>query len=698
MKHRGLRGLFLGALGPVALLAAFGCSCSCSEAPPEVGKAGPPPAAAVQTPPTTQGDVVTAHEQTGPGPVPVDVFQPDRAKPATPAYGGRVIIHLSTMPKHLQRTTENSAVVDWIWDAVHDQLAFQDWENWNMKPRLATGWETEDTLVLKPEAAAKYGPAAVEIGSGERAHKVVYGKVSLTDAGYAVSALSAGNPTGQGLSVAADDVASVELGTVFTFHLRDGVVWHDGHPFDADDVLYSWKVFQNPKVDCDQIRLYFTRILHGEVLDRLTVRFFYEKQYFLAEQQVCEMPLLARHIYDLTDPDCSAYTADARPTDEDLAERVNNNPANNMWIGLGPYRVTKFEPTEFIEAERFDRYYDHDPQWSGYVDTIRWRYINDDEAAFQALINGELDYFDRIKSEDYFGERTKQSVFTDNYYKGYLWTGQYGYTGWNMLQPKLSDKRVRHALAHAFDMQNWLATKYKGLGKIVTGPESYFSAGYDHSVEPLAYDPAKAQELLAEAGWYDRDGDGVVDKDGIPLEIEFLYPSGNDASRDFGIAYQEALGKVGVKLELRNLEWATFLERVLDRKFDSINLAWVPLLENDPEQLWLSDGGKPGVRSSNHSGVMDPKVDEYIRAIQRELDPEKRSQIEHEFHRYIYDLQPYLFMINPPKKFAMNKALRGHQCFMISPGYDPRRWYYPEGTPGTRPSPALTQGTPTKPK
>ncbi len=633
-------------------------------------------------------------EQEKPGPVAKDVFHPDseaelkeKREAPRPAFGGRVIIHLSTMPKHLQRATENSASTDWMWDAIHDYLAYQDWEGWHHEPRLATGWDTEDTLILKPEAAAKHASAAVPLGSGERARTIVFGSVTEDGEDYVVNAVSAKNPAGKSLRVAKADVASLERGTVFTFRLRDGVKWHDGHPFDAEDVRFSWSVFQNPDVDCDQTRLYYSRILSAEVLDRLTVRFYYDQQYFLAEQYVCEIPLLARHVYDLTDPDCAGYQKGKTPTQAELAANINENKANNDWIGLGPYRVTKYDPTQYIEAERFEGYYDADnPLYGGYFDTIRWRYIPDDEAAFQALLNNELDYFDRVKSEDYFGERTKQSIFTDSYIKGYFYTGQYGYTGWNMLRPKLADKAVRHALAHAFDLEGWKATKYKNLAKITSGPQSYFSEGYDREMKLLEYDPAKAEELLAEAGWYDRDGDGVADKDGIALVIELLYPSGNDASRDFGIAYQEALGKIGVKLDLRTLEWAAFLERVLNRDFDGINLAWVPPLESDPGQLWLSEFGKPDVRSSNHSGVMDPKVDALIQRGQRELDDQKRAEIWKELHRYLYDMQPYLFMMNAPKKFAMSKKIRGHQSFMISPGYDPRRWYYPEGTPGTRPT------------
>ena len=620
-----------------------------------------------------------AQEQTEPGPVKVDAFHPDRETPAEPAYGGRVIIHLSSMPQHLQYTTENSAVVTYLYDCIHDKLAYQNWETWEMEPRLATGWDTEDTLVLKPEAAGKY--PSVSVGEGEKARPIVYGSVSDQGDAYLVRAVSPENPAGEETRVEKADVVSLEQGTVFTFHLRDGVVWHDDHPFDADDVKFSWEVFQNPEVDCGEKRTYFTQILGCEVLDRLTVRFFYEEQYFEAEQNVCEIPLLARHVYDLLDPDCPQHDPDA--TLAERGEHVNENPSNNMWIGLGPYKVTVYDPSQYVEAEHFDAYYDAEsPLYGGYFDTIRWRYVKDDNAAFNALLNGELDYFDRVKSEDYFGEATKQEVFTSNYFKGYSYTGQWGYTGWNLRRPQLKDKAVRHALAHAFDLENWRKTKYKGLAKLVTGPQSYFSPGYDHDVEPLAYDPGLAEELLAEAGWYDRDGDGIVDKDGIALDIEFLYPSGNEASRSFGVAYQEALADIGVKLRLRNLEWATYLERILARDFDAMNMAWVPPLESDPEQVWHSKNA--GEKTSNHYGLADPRVDELIDRGRRELDKEKRFAIWRELHALIYDIQPCLFMINPPKKFAMNRKIRGLQCFMISPGYDPRRWYFPAGTPGTR--------------
>ncbi len=631
-------------------------------------------------------------DNTGPQAAPIDQFHPDREIEVEPAYGGRVIVHLSSMPASLNRVLENSAVTNNMMYEVHERLVMQDWEFWDIKPRLCRSWDTEDQIVLKPGAAAKYD-SAVQIGSGNRERWVLYGEVTEGEAGLTVSAKSKGNGSGEATTVASDDVEAVQRGTVFTFYLKPDVKWHDGHVFDASDVYFTWNLFNNEFVSCDASRFQFTKVLHGEVVDPLTVRFFYAKQHFKALETVGDLTILPQHLYDLNDPDNEQYDpqthkafeaehgADYVFTPEDLGEYVNDNPHNDMWVGLGPYRVTA-KTSQYIEAERFEDYNPAICERVGYFDTIRWRYIGNDDTAKEALLNGELDYWDRVKSEDYFGEATSNEQFTGTFYKGYNYYGAYGYTGWNTKRPQLKDPMVRKALAHAFDVQEWLDTKYKGLAIQVTGPQNYFGPAYDHSVKPLSYDPDLAEELLAEAGWYDRDGDGIIDKDGVPFEITFMMPTGNDASKSFGLKYMEALGRLGIKLNMQTREWATFLDKIYERDFDCINLAWVPPLESDPQQLWHSSEDKP--KTSNHAGVNDPEVDRLIDAIQIELDAEKRTALMYKLHRKIYDLQPYFFMLNSPRKFAVNKKIRGYQGFKIAPSYSIRRWYYPAGTEGTR--------------
>jgi ABC-type transport system substrate-binding protein len=134
------------------------------------------------------------------------------------------------------------------------------------------------------------------------------------------------------------------------------------------------------------------------------------------------------------------------------------------------------------------------------------------------------------------------------------------------------------------------------------------------------------------------------------------------------------------------MEWATFLERILDRDFDSCNLAWVLNdVESDPMGLWHSAEAAPDRRTSNHSGYADAVSDSLIEAGRRELDPAKRHAIWKVLHARIYEAQPYLFGWNVPRKIAFSRKLRGVKLYKFSPGYELRDMYYPEGTPGTRP-------------
>jgi peptide/nickel transport system substrate-binding protein len=616
------------------------------------------------------GGGVRPEDVMGPHSIEADLFHPDQ-RASKPALGGRVIMHIEAQPANLNYAIENSAICTFVLNEIHAALLRFNWETWGQDLELATRMDIEDTLIL-------------EGGRGDDNSNIVFGKVAEEGDVYVVTSGSPHNPIDT-LRIPKDDVEELIEGSVFTFELRQDVKWHDGHAFDADDVIFSADLYKNPSVDCDEKRFRFLEIVKSEKLDTYTCRFFYVKQYFSAVQTFNDtLCLLPRHLYDLTDPDNADYDADA--TLEERGTYVNDNPRNIDFIGLGPYKLKEWVRGQYIEAVRFDDYFEKDPAKRGYVDVMRWRYIDGDEAAFQALLNEEVDIFRRVKTEDYFGELTAQPAFEDNYYKAYTYVGQYGYTGWNMYRTKFADVRVRRALAHAFDGDSWVQTKYKGLAVRVTGPAFFLSPAYNHEVKALEYDPEKAEELLAEAGWYDRTGDGIVDKNGEEMIIEFLFPTGNRASIDYGQKLQESFARIGVGVTMQPLEWASFLERILNRDFDCCNLAWViPEPESDPMQIWHSSEAAFDKRSSNHSGYADPLSDELIDNLRKELDEEQRLEYWHQLHERIYELQPYMFGQSPPSKIAFHKKLRGVKLYNFSPGFRLRDMYYEEGTPGTRP-------------
>lgn len=630
------------------------------------------------------------------------------AESETPLFGGRVIVHIPSLPENMCYPIENSAETRRMLFEVHETLLLKDWDTTLHVPNVAKAWHVEDMVVLNDDAPAVPGEVEVQVYRSLDdlslvPRRAVYGNVS--GGGTRVEPASPGSDLAEAVTIPAASVDRVEKGSVFTFELRSDVKWQDsrvyegeqlaktqGQMVNADDVYFSWDIYSNPVIKCDEKRFQFQGIPGCKVVDDLTVRFFGASQNAFAMGSLADdLTLMASHIYNLSDPDCPDYQENASMTAQ--GEHFNVNEHNKLWVGVGPYQVTTHDQ-QYVEAQRFvdaagKPAYFAAATRPGYFDTIRWRVISDDQTAMVALENGEVDFFQRVKSEDYFGPRTNSEEFKENFFKGYFYLGHYGYTGWNMHDPKLSDIVVRKAIAHSFDAQSYLANQYKGLGRQITGPVPADSDGYPKDAPALAYDPDLALEMLEDAGWYDHTGDGIADKDGIELEIEFLYPSGNDASKILGRTIQDSVKPLGIKINLASLEWATFLERMKQREFDSVNLAWVPALESDPEQLWHSKWGRKEVKnSSNNAGVVDAQVDKMIGLIQREVDRDKRMELWKTFHQYIYnEVQPYLFGFNVPRKFAASNRIHGIKHTPMDPGFVIRNWYFtdPE-VPGTRPA------------
>ena len=595
---------------------------------------------------------------TEPGPSQADRFLPGRGPASdalpTPHRGGRVIVHIGTMPASLNYMIDNNATCRRMLDELHENLIRPDWETWEYRGELAERWTVEDMLVLK---------------AGRRPG-TVYGELAKTSEGWKVTPRSQ-QASMEPVTVPFDDVERVDRGTVFTFYLRKGVQWHDGHPFDGHDVLFSFSCYQNPGVHCDAKRFQFEHIMRAELVDPLTVRFFFDRQYFRSLAVFENLTVLPAHRYDLSDTANPDHVEDA--TAEQQARYVNEHKGNREWLGLGPYKLTEWTP-QYVEAQRFDDYFDK--QNAGWVDTIRWRHIPNDNVALQAMIEGEIDFSDSLSATNYFGAATETPAFTERFYKGYYYTPRMSYTVWNTRKQKFADPRVRRALGMCFDWAEFIASYYKGLAFRVTGMQYPAGPNYDQTIVPLTFDPAGAEELLTSAGWYDRDGDGLVDKDGAPFTFEYLVYAGNPVSEVIAQRFKEGLERVGVRMELVPRDWPSLFERVESGDFECTSLAIIQDTENDLEQVWHS---RHADNVSNYSGLRDAEVDRLIEAIQVELDPAARVPLHKRLQARAYELQPYMFGVYVPVKFAMSKRVRNFQIFALDPGYSIRRWFVVEG-------------------
>jgi peptide/nickel transport system substrate-binding protein len=346
-------------------------------------------------------------------------------------------------------------------------------------------------------------------------------------------------------------------------------------------------------------------------------------------------------------------------------------------MGVGPYKFGRWETGRQIVLVRNDDYWNEARQ--GHLDRIIFRFISDNVASLQALKNGEVDFISRRISSEQFDGETNDPAFLRKFAKVEYYIGGFLWTGWNMRRPPFDDVRVRQAMDYgAFDRQRFLDEVLHGRGVIVTGYESYFGPAYNHDILPRPYDPEKAKELLLEAGWYDRDGDGLRDKNGQPFRFEFLMPSGDEAYRRRAALMKESLRKLGIDMLIRELEWATFIQNITDLKFDACTLRWATSIEGDPYQLWHTS--QSSNRGSNYVGFGNAQSDRLIEQSRLEIDDTERRKLFFEFHRILHETQPYQFLFMEPELAAYDKKYRGVKFYKMRPGYDLTEWYIPKAS------------------
>ncbi len=208
-----------------------------------------------------------------------------------------------------------------------------------------------------------------------------------------------------------------------------------------------------------------------------------------------------------------------------------------------------------------------------------------------------------------------------------------------------------------------------GLGRIVTGPFYRESKDYNLEVSPIPYDPEEAKRLLDEAGWRDHDGDGLLDREGVPFRFEFLIPAGRRFAERLASILKEDLKKVGIDMEIRRLEWALFIKNLDDRKFDAVTLGWVFGFEQDPYQVWHSSQSK---RGSNFVGFESSEADRLISEGRKEFDRQRRAGLYQRLHTLIDEAQPYTFLYSSPYLVALDRRFNHVKVYPI--GMDPLEW------------------------
>ncbi len=424
-------------------------------------------------------------------------------------------------------------------------------------------------------------------------------------------------------------------GKTFTFTLRKNATWHDGKPVTAEDVKFSFDAVFEPKYMAQHLIPYLQGIDRVEVVNPQTVKVYTKDAYYKNFDSFASINIIPKHIY----------------SDVNKSRKMTRT-----LVASGPYKVEKFERGQKIILKRNDNWAaKEDPYYKGAFNfqTVDLRFYKDENIEIERAKKGELDMIE-LRAES-FVNRTKGAPWGKSLFKKQIENDapkSYGFVGWNMRRELFQDRNVRVALAHLMNREEINKKFLYGFSELATGPTFNRSEFASPNVKPLQFDPKQAQELLTKAGWADTDKDGTLDKvingKKTPFRFTLIYPT--KEVEKWWTHYQQDLRKAGIQMDLKFLEWNTFLKLLDDGNFDAATLAWAANdIDWDPKQIWHSSSAVPG--GSNFIYYKNPEVDKLIDEARFTLDKNKRVKTLRKVYEIIANDAPYVFLFNSKYAF-----------------------------------------------
>ena len=432
-----------------------------------------------------------------------------------------------------------------------------------------------------------------------------------------------------------------------TFHLRQDVSWSDGVPVTAEDVRFTWQAHTHPDVAWPFVEIK-SAITEVEVVDPHTVRFHFDRVYPAQLLDANEGSILPKHAWGRLP--FSEWRASSRWFVDNLV--VN-----------GPFDLESWEPQQRFVLKRNPSYFEPGlPK----VDRVVFEVVRDPGTQVAMLRSGAAHLVEFVPPA-----QARHIAESDNTYLATYIPRFFYYTMWNVRRPAFADARTRRALTHGIDREAIIEALFHGYAAPAHSPFPSDVWAHNDALEPWPYDPRRARALLAEAGWADDDGDGIVERDGEPLRFELVTNAENDLRRDIVVMIQDQLKRIGADVEPRIMEFNAMFGPLREGDFDAAVLAMSMDTSLNTDYYFHSRGIDTGY---NWGGYSNPELDELIDAIEAAATPADAKPLFDRMQEIMHQDQPLTFLYEGLRLCGVRNELQDFEPNAINSFANIRRW------------------------
>ena len=438
-----------------------------------------------------------------------------------------------------------------------------------------------------------------------------------------------------------------------TFRLRSDVTWHDGQPVTAEDVKFTFDLGKNPETASLLGSAYMNLVRSATVIDPQTIRFDFAAPHAQALEGFWWAPL-PRHLLQSVAP-----------------AQLSQAEFNQRPVGSGPFRFVSWDRGQQMVLEANPDF----PQSLGgrpYLDRVVFRLIPEATTMLTELMSGNIDVAGWTMLPDQAQQIQNQQGVQLNHFP----SREFTYLGWNNERPLFRDPDVRRALAMSINRPQLIQGLLHDLAAPAAGMIPPWSPMHTE-VEPLPYDPQAARQLLAQKGWSDSNGDGVLDNGGQPLRFNLLINAANRMHQDIATVIQQQLREVGIDVQIQQVEFSTLLQQHRGREYDAIISNWtLDTFKVDPTPLFSCAEARKA-QSANRAGFCDPAVDQLITQGLQSTDEGQARQIWGQFTQRLQQLQPITFLFWSEDLAGVGPRLQGVEMDVRSKLATSPRWWIP---------------------